>query len=540
MKKIILIILSLFLVISLNAQNSKKPKLVVGIVVDQMRYDYLEKYYDDFGENGFKKLLNNGTNFTNCNINYIPTVTAAGHASIYTGTVPYFHGIVANDWKNRETKNNINACDAISPTNKMFVEGIDKSHSPEQLLSSTIGDQIKLNNFGKSKVISISIKDRGAMMPAGKGANAAYWYDDNTGKFISSFYYMEKLPNWVTDFNNSGLVESYLEKEWNLYKDASAYSDLPKDNSPYETDVFDEGKTSFPHNLKNVADEKKYSKMIHTPWGNQILVDLAKEVLENENLGKGEFLDHLAISFSTPDKIGHDYGPQSYEVKDNYLRLDAQIAELLKMFDAQVGDGNFLLFLTADHGGMENTQHLIDMNHDAGVLENMNFYDDLLSFLEKTFGTNKILNTRFSRNLYLDYNVIDSLNLEGEDVEEIIKNYLLNDVPAITEAYTRTEMLEMTASRNTNNYILNGFNKSRSGDILYSLKSFYLNWEKKFGTQHGSRHKYDSHIPLVFYGSSVPATTRNELVYIEDIAATVCNIIGVTQPTDCIGIPLIK
>ncbi|MFZ1289233.1 MAG: alkaline phosphatase family protein [Melioribacteraceae bacterium] len=522
------------------SQTEKKPKLLVGIVVDQMRYDYLEKFYNDFGENGFKKLIRNGANFTNCKINYVPTVTGAGHASIYTGTVPYFHGIMANDWKDRKTSEDVSCVAAVNPTNKMLVEGISKNKSPEQLMSTTIGEQIKLNNFGKSKVISVSIKDRGALLPAGRGADAAYWFDEKTGKFISSFYYFKKLPDWVTEFNNSGKVDLYLNKDWNLFKSAEVYKNLPEDNSPYEEDVFNEGKTSFPHSLKNVAQDKKFDKLAHTPFGNQILIDFTKEILSNENLGKGEFIDHLAISFSSPDKIGHDYGVQSYEVMDTYLRLDEQISDLLNMLDAQVGKDNYLLFLTADHGGMENTQHLIDMHFDAGVLENSNFYDKLVSHLEKTFGSKNIIKTRFSRNLYLDYEEIAKLNLDNTIIEKEIKYFLLSNFPEITEVFTRTELETMTASRLSNNYLLNGYNKKRSGDVIFSLKANYLTEGKKFGAQHGSRHDYDNHIPLIFYGNNIPFERRNEEVYIEDIAATICDFIGVTKPSDCIGIPLLK
>ncbi|MCW8848829.1 MAG: alkaline phosphatase family protein [Melioribacteraceae bacterium] len=539
--KIKILVFSLILIPAiLFSQEINKPKLVVGIVVDQMRSDYLEKYSEDFGEDGFKRLIKNGTNFTNCIINYIPTVTAAGHASIYTGTTPYYHGIISNDWKDRINNREINACTAISPANKMFVEGISKDLSPEQLMSTTIGDQLKLDNYGKSKVISISLKDRGAMLPAGKSADGAFWFDNSSGNFVSSFYYMKNLPKWVSDFNKSGKVNSYLEKKWNLLKPIETYLDLPDDNSVYENDLFNEGRTSFPHSLDNVPDNEKYDKFAHTPWGNQILVDLAKEALLGENLGKGKFIDHLAISFSTPDKIGHAYGPQSYEVMDNYLRLDQQIADLLSTLDLHVGKGNYILFLTADHGAQENTQHLLDMNIDAGVLENTNFYNDLLTFLEKKYNSTKIIKTRFSRNLYLDFEVLDSLNLNRNDVEQIIKEYLLFNVPEIAEAYTRTELELLTASRNNNNFILNGFNKKRSGDILYSLKANYLNWEHKFGSQHGSGHEYDNHIPLIFYGNNIPSETNSDKVFIVDIAATVCDYIGINKPSDCIGIPLLN
>lgn len=540
MKTILIILFTLTINYITFAQTKSPPKLVVGIVVDQMRYDYLEKYYNDFGEHGFKKLMNNGTNFSNCIINYIPTVTAAGHASIYTGTTPFYHGIIANDWKHNNTLQNINACDALSPYKNLLGEGISRSKSPERLQSSTIGDQLKLNNYGKSKVIGISLKDRGAMLPVGKSANGAFWFDDSSGKFNSSFYYYNNLPEWVTNFNNSGIISSYLEKEWNLLKPIENYKDLPSDDSEYENDFFYEGNTSFPHSFKNVPKDQLFSKLTHTPFGNQIVLDLVKEAITNEKLGQRDFTDHLAISFSSTDKIGHEYGPQSYEVKDTYLRLDEQLADLLNTLDATVGNGNYILFLTADHGAMENTNHLIDLNFDAGVLSTSGFYDNLTNYLFSEYSSKEIISTRFSRNLYLNENEIDKLGLIKSDVEKTIKEYLIKNVPEIDDAYTRTELELFSASRETSNYILNGFNKKRSGDILFTVKANYLHWEKKYGAQHGSGHEYDNHIPLLFYGNGILHETRNEKVYIVDIAATVCDFIGINKPSDCIGIPLLK
>jgi len=534
------LMLYLFLIpIILFPQKKTQPKLVVGIVVDQMRYDYLEKYYNDFGENGFKKLIHQGANFTNCRINYIPTVTGAGHASIYTGTTPYFHGIAANDWKDRESGNNINCVSALNITDKNNTLGISNSKSPERLLSTTIGDQIKLSNYGKSKVVSISLKDRGAMLSAGKSADAAYWYDTETGQFITSFYYLKSLPEWVTRFNNSNKVNSYLDKEWSLLKPIGVYEYLPSDNSSYENDIFNEGNTSFPHNLKNVPKMEIFDKLAHTPFGNQILIDLAKEVLVNEKLGLGNYTDHLTISFSSTDKIGHAYGPQSYEVKDTFLRLDEQIADLLNTLDSHVGKDNYILFLTADHGAQENTQHLKDLNFNAGVLENTGFFEKLQGFLQEKYQTKNIISTRFSRNIYLNYNEIEKLNLVRTEVELSIKEFLLINVPSITEAFTRSELELLSASRSNRNFLLNGFNKKRSGDILYSLEANYLNWEHKYGSQHGSGHEYDNHVPMIFYGSSIPAETRNDEVFIVDIAATITDLIGINKPSDCIGKPLL-
>jgi len=532
----------LFLIFSINliAQSNTQPKLVVGIVVDQMRYDYLEKFYNDFGEEGFKRLMKKGTNFTNCKINYVPTLTGAGHASIYTGTTPYFHGVIGNDWKDRETTNSINCCTSLNIKNENYSENINRNRSPEQLLSTTIGDQIKINSFGKSKIFSVSLKDRGALLPAGKSANGAFWFDNSTGEFISSFYYYNELPKWVKEFNHSDKIKSYLNLDWELYSSIDKYNNLPNDESPYEEDIFSEGRTSFPHSLKNVAEEELFNYFTHTPYGNQIIIDFATELLKNENLGKSEFIDHLAISFSSTDKIGHAYGPQSYEIKDTYLRLDQQLAELLKTLDSFVGQNNYLLFLTADHGVMENTHHLKDLNFDTGVLENTDFYNRLQEFLQKKYNSKNLIKTRFSRNIYLDNDMIENLDLEQNEIEQAIKDLLIFDVPEIVDAYTRTELELLAPARDNKNYILNGFNKVRSGDVLYSLRANYLNWEHKFGSQHGSRHSYDNHIPLIFYGFGISNYVNNEEVYIVDIAATVCDILGITQPSGCIGIPLIK
>lgn len=516
--------------INLFAQKQTKPKLVVGIVVDQMRYDYLEKFYDDFGDNGFKKIIQNGSNFTNCHVNYIPTATGPGHASIYTGTTPYYHGIVANDWIDRDSG------DLIYCTSQ---DKINKHSSPERMLSTTIGDQLKLSNNGKSKTISISIKDRASILPGGQSANAAYWYNTDNGKFITSKYYLDSSPNWVNHFNNSGKVESYLTKKWTLIKPIENYSELPSDNQPFETDVFYENRTSFPHSLENVPNKEKYKKLIRTPWGNKIIVDFVKKAVENEKLGKDKFTDLLAISFSSTDKIGHDYGPDSYEVKDTYLRLDKQIADLLFFLEKKIGRENFILFLTADHGVMHNIDYLKKIKINSGQLDKEVLYANLQNFCLQQFKSKKIIKAQFSRNIYLDYEEITKLSLNSEDVENSIKRFLLFNIPEINQVYTRTELEKMIASRTASNFLLNGFNSERSGDILYELKANHTPGTRKFGSDHGSRFEYDNHIPLIFYGSNIPSQTNNNKVFIIDIAPTITDLLGISQPSDCIGLPLL-
>lgn len=541
MTSLLKIFFLLLFTLNILAQNSRTPKIVIGIVVDQMRYDYLERFYNDFEDGGFKELINNGSNFTNCNINYIPTATGPGHASIYTGTTPYHHGIIANNWTDKLTGNNVYCCEA-EPNNlsKLNINSeLTPKFSPEKLLATTIGDQIKLSNNGISKVISISIKDRAAILSGGQAADVAYWYDYSNGNFTSSTYYLSKLPNYVNDFNNSKIADSYLNLEWNLLKPVNHYLSSSPDNHPNEVDVFYENKTSFPHSLKNVPPKEKYSKLTATPWGNQILVDFVKKVIANEDLGTDEFIDLLAISFSSTDVIGHEYGPNSFEVKDTYLRLDAQIRELLTTLNEKYGKENYLLFLTSDHGVLENTEFLKERSIDAGFLNTKEMLAKLEIFLQKEFKVKGIIKNHFSRNIYLDYNIIDSAKLNSVNVENKIKKFLLENFTAIAEAYTRNDLEKMTASREGRNYLLNGFNKNRSADILYSLRANYLTGERERGAQHGSPHNYDKHIPLIFYGSSVPNQTRNEEVYIVDIASTIADFIGVNKPSNCIGIPLL-
>lgn len=540
MKTIYKILVLLLISQSLYSQKFEKPKLVVGVVIDQMRYDYLEKFYNDFDDEGaFKLLLEKGSNFSNCTINYIPTVTGVGHSAIYTGTTPYYNGIIANDWKDKNSDKIINCCLSVKKNHVNLGLGIDSTRSPERLMSTTIGDQLKLSNYGKSKVYSVSLKDRGALLPAGKSADGAFWYNDSNGKFISSFYYFNKLPNWVKSYNDNEPTKKYLNKEWTLLKPQNVYANLPEDNSPYETDVFNEGRTSFPHSLKNVELEEKYKKLAHTPFGNQLLVDFTRELLKNVNLGQDEYTDLLAISFSSTDKIGHDYAPHSYEVKDTYLRLDLQLKELINLLDRKVGENNYTLFLTSDHGAMENISLLHDMNFDTGVLEKTDYMVRLNNYLQFKYKTDKIIKTRFSRNIYLNNTVIDSMGLTKADVEKAVKNFLINEVPEIQNVYTRTELDNQIAARENKNYLLNGFNPKRSGDILYSVKANSLIWEKKFGAQHGSGHQYDNHIPLIFYGKGIPSQKVNDEVYIVDIAATISDLLDITKPSDCIGVPLL-
>ena len=353
---LLLLFLSLFIKTYSQKKNSKnniKPKLVVGIVVDQMRYDYITRFYNRFGDGGFKKIIENGFTLENAHFNYIPTYTAVGHTSVYTGTTPNNHGIISNNWYDKYLKESIYC---VTDTNYNSVGSNSKrgQRSPFRLMTTTLTDQLHLAQNNKGKTIGIALKDRSAILPVGHTANAAYWYDGGLqGNFITSSFYMDNLPNWVNDFNNKKVPEKYLSKTWSTLYDIKTYTNSFDDNNDFEGTFKGKETPTFPYNLKELKDENGNLGMINnTPFGNSLTLDFAKAAIENENLGKGSYTDFLAISFSSTDYIGHKFGPQSIEIEDTYLRLDKDIEKLINYLDTKVGKSNYTLFLTADHGAV--------------------------------------------------------------------------------------------------------------------------------------------------------------------------------------------
>ncbi|MGQ9797670.1 MAG: alkaline phosphatase PafA [Ignavibacterium sp.] len=519
--------------------QTERPKLVVGIVVDQMRFTDLYRYYDLYSEDGFKKLISEGTNFIYAHYNYELTSTGPGHASIYTGTTPFYHGIISNDWYDRKNKRMIN-CVQDDNVNGVGTTNNNGKKSPANLLSSTITDELKLFTNKKSKVISISIKDRGAILPAGHMADAAYWYDNQSGKFVSSSYYMKTLPEWVNKFNDKKFPEMYLSNDWDLLLDESNYKINFPDESPYEKDLFKEGKTSFPHSFKNLTTEEKYKSFQFTPFANQAVLELAIEAVKNEKLGSNEVTDFLTISFSTPDLIGHEVGNYSFELMDIYLRVDRQIAELIKFLDKQIGKGNYLLFLTSDHAGIETPAYLKDNKMPVGGVGTDRLADSIKTFAKRTFNSEDIIENFSNRQIFLNYDFIRKANLDLTQVEKVFAQNLRETFFEIQSVFTRDFLETQVASRTTTNTILNGWNPSRSGDVAFNLLPGYLNDFLEEGTTHGSAYSYDTHIPLIFFGWNIPAKTINKPVYIVDIAPTIANLLKINEPNACIGIPIIE
>lgn len=522
MKKILLASL---LFTQLLSFAQERPKLVVGIVVDQMKMEYLYRFSNDFSENGFKRLMQDGFTYHNMHYNYLPTYTAPGHASIYTGTTPAIHGIVGNEWYHKSLGKEIYCTDDASVATLGNGTESEGKMSPLNLQSSTITDELKLATNFNGKVIGISLKDRGAILPAGHFANWAFWYS-KTGSFISSTFYGKELPSWAAQFNNEKHYEKYVNQKWELFKPKETYNESLTDNNPYEGKLYK--KTPFfPYNLQEMYQNNDAGILRSTPFGNNLIADFAKVAIENENLGHDATTDFLTLSFSSTDYIGHILGPRSIELQDTYLRLDVTIADFLNYLDKKVGKNNYLVFLTADHAGAENVTYLKDNKYDVDNINYKSFENMLRKFSEDKFGVDLVLsNSNF--NLFLDKNKIEEQNLILEDVIETFRTFLYEQ-KFIKRVYTEEEILENSGADYYLNAIANGYDPTQNGELVYIFKPGYIEYSAT-GTSHGSPYTYDTHVPMLWYGWKIKKGESYKKQVITEIAPTLAQKLKITLP----------
>jgi predicted AlkP superfamily pyrophosphatase or phosphodiesterase len=523
MKKIVLFLVCVF---SIHSQAQQRPKLVVGIVVDQMKMEYLYRFSDDYSENGFKRLMDKGFTFYNMNYNYVPTFTAPGHASIYTGTTPATHGIIGNDWYTRSTGKNMYCTDDASV--KTLVEGTEKegAMSPKNLLSTTITDELRMATNFNGKVIGLSIKDRGAILPAGHFANWAFWCT-KSGAFISSSFYGDKMPDWVTQFNSEKNYMKYIDKGWSLLKPIDTYNESLPDNNPYEGRLDKSLPPVFPYDLNKIYKEKGMEILKSTPFGNDFLAELAMRAIDKEELGKDNITDFLAVSFSSTDYVGHTFGPRSMEIQDTYLRLDLTIAAFLDYLDKTVGKDNYLVFLTADHAVAENPIYLKDHKYNVTNIPSKETYNSLNKFSTDTFGANLVLSYS-NFNVYLNRDLIKEKGLELIKVKQSFKDFLMTQ-EHVRRVYTQEEILGATGQDYYLNFIFKGYDPKQSGDLVILQGAGYLE-SIETGTTHGTPNSYDTNVPLLFYGWQVPKGESNKKEYITEIAPTLSKMLKITTP----------
>lgn len=531
MKKL-LYCLSILFYSLISAQE--KPRLVVGIVVDQMRYDYLSRYYGDFDEGGFKRLIGEGFVFKNAHYNYIPTKTGPGHASIYTGSTPARHGIIGNDWFVPAINRRFNC---VEDTTAVVVGGVSNGRvSPKNLFTTTITDELGLFYNFNSKVVSVSLKDRGAAIPAGHNPTGAFWYDLKSGNMITSTYYSNELPRWVDEYNKLRRPFDFLDGKWDLLKDKSAYNESIEDENVYEQPIRSAMDVSFPHDLAPYKNDPSVLK--YTPFTNTLIKEVALRAIDGEQLGTDSIPDFLAISFSATDDIGHRFGPRSVEVQDTYLRLDREIKEILNYLDNSVGKDNYVVFLSADHGATDVPSYMYKNKMPAGYHNNSHIKSQLNEELSEVYGEGKWISSIINEQVYLNHELIAKKKLDATQVKKIVIKTLMSE-EYIVEAFDR----DLVAKRIFTDPMLirlqNGFNNKRSGDVLYKLTPSNLNdaYGRK-GTDHRTPYAYDTHIPIIFYGKGIKSGSSIREVEITDIAPSLSILLDIAFPSGNVGKPL--
>jgi predicted AlkP superfamily pyrophosphatase or phosphodiesterase len=524
------------------AAAAARPKLVVIIMVDQFRYDFLERFADLFGNDGFKRLMS-GAFFTNANYDYVPTVTAAGHAAVHTGSVPAMNGVNANSIVDPETGKSV-AFVADPTTHVVTGEGVNMkaaSASPRNMLGTTIGDQLRLSNNLQSKVIAMSQKDRAAILPGGHKPNGAFWYNAASGSFISSDYYYKELPAWVKTFNQTVRPDKYFNAKWERSLPAEAYRRaMPSHIAEQQRPLGDD----FPYTINGGLDKpgaKFYSQFEYTPFVADYLENFAEAAITGEALGADDYPDLLAVSFSSPDLVGHAYGPDSQEIVDLYARLDRTIAALLKFIDRRVGMSNTLIAVTGDHGVAPIPRLMETRGYAGEVVPGKGIEQAVNLALRARFGGEDWVVAFANDQLFLNRKLMAQLKADPAEVERVAADAALA-VKGVAYAFTRTQISEgRMPLGDLGRRVTNGFFRQRAGDVWLIARPFHFFFEgSQLGTTHGSPYHYDTHVPVIFYGAGVRPGRYNRECTPSDIAPTLAAMLGVEPPSNSVGHVLVE
>ncbi|MBA2500882.1 MAG: alkaline phosphatase family protein, partial [Chitinophagaceae bacterium] len=511
-----------------------KPKLVVGIVVDQMRWDFLYRYHDRYkNDGGFKRLLEQGFNFENTLIPYTPTVTACGHATLYTGTTPAIHGITGNGWWDKNMNRSVYCTEDDSVQTVGSPESESGQQSPRNLLTTTICDELRLATNFRSKVIGVAIKDRGGILAAGHSANASYWYNSADGNFISSTYYMKQLPDWVIKFNKRKLVDQYYQLNWELLHPSSSYVQSTGDQKNYEAKPLGADQKGFPYDLKRFTG-KSFGALASTPHGNTLTIEMAKAAIEGEQLGADNITDFLAVSFSSPDYIGHAFGPNSIETEDMYLRFDNDLGDFLNYLDQKIGKGHYLLFLSADHGVAHIPGFSIENKLPGGQFFGAQVFKNLNELLKTTFKQEDLVTSLYNYQVHFDHAKIREFGLDQDALAREVVRYM-EILPEVSHVFAINKMANTALPEKLKEMVANGYHPTRNGDVHYLLKPGYIDAYGSTGTTHGTWNPYDSHIPLIFYGWNIKPGKSYREVYMNDVAPTLAALLQIQTPNGTTG-----
>ncbi len=535
MKRLLLTLILCLYVLQWSILAQRPPRLVVGITVDQMRYDYLYKYWDDYGNDGFKRLLREGFSAEDTHYHYAPTYTGPGHASIYTGTGPAHHGIAGNEWYDRRLKRTVYCVedDSVNPVGEGAVEG---KASPRFLRSTTMADQLELATNHRAITLGVAIKDRGAILPVGFHSDGAFWLDKASFSFISSSFYMDTLPRWVKDFNDKQMPDSLLQLGWSLLNQDADYEESQPDSAEFELPFRNTEKAVFPYDLKKISEtrvygvgESAYDVLASSPHGNTLTLSFAKTAIIATGMGTDDIPDLIAISLSSPDYAGHRFGPHSREIQDMYLRLDQELAKFLKFLDEYFGKENVLVFLTADHGAADVPAFVGDP---AGYFKKETFENGLRNFLKFKMGEDPV---EYFINQQIYFKQSDSIDLEK--AKRLTKVFAMR-FPGVLNIIDMDDWSTCGAYPSVCDALRKGHVPGRSGDLYIQLLPGWLDYNSRGGTTHGSPYAYDTHVPLIFWGWHVKHEHSLKRTWIEDIAPTICQVLRISLPSGATGKPI--
>lgn len=538
------ILLITFISVELFGQGAylppEKPRLVVGIVVEQLKYDQLEKFRDRLDENGIKRLINEGTFFKNASYEYMLTQSAPAHATISTGAEPSSHGITSDYWyvplKDEliySSKDN-----EVDPVGGSFESGL---HSPVNLQASTFSDELELSSNNRSKVFGVGLKENSAIFSAGHAADAAYWFDNGSGTWMSSTYYLSTLPVWVTDFNAMNYSESYLNGLWYKLRPDEDYADCLPDANNFEVGF--NNQNYLPYDLKKVrskgtfGEKKDYSLLRETPFGNTLTTSFALRLIEQEELGMDDVTDYISICYSATDNIGHRFGPSSVEMGDAILRLDLEIKNLLSYLNDSIGKKNVLIYFTAAHGVSEIPSVLASNRIPSGYFKQNQALHLLRTYLNAIYGEGDWVKGYSDKQIYLNRTLIEDARLPLDEVQKKVTRFLVQ-FTGVAAAYPYSAFEANDFGNGNLKRIINNFNPHRSGDVIITLSPGWVEQEADYVTNHNSPYRYDAHVPLIWYGWSVNRASVTRKVNMTDIAATLSLLCKVPVPNACSGEPL--
>jgi len=546
MKRYITIFFSFLAFVKLSGQGAyihpDKPHLVIGIIVEELNYNQLEKFHDKLGENGIKKLINEGTYFKNASYEYLLTQSAPGHATIATGSEPSFHGITSDEWY-VPLKNELLNCTKDVNVNSVggsFESGL---HSPINLLVSTFSDELAMATNRKAKVFGIGLRESSAILSAGHAANAAYWFDNSTGTWMTSSYYIPALPEWVNDFNAMKFSDAYLNSTWNLLKPLNYYADCLPDSNSFEMGF--NNINYFPYDLKKLRSKNlfnfknDYSLLRETPFGNSFTTSFAIRLIKNEHLGKGDATDYLSICYSATDYIGHRFGPSSVEMGDAILRLDDDIKNLLTFLNDSIGKKNVLIYFTAAHGISEIPAVLEKNRIPSGYFQQNQALQLLRSYLNAVYGEGDWVKGYSEKQIFLNRTLIEDARLSLDDVQKKVARFLVQ-FTGVQAAYPYSAFETNDFGTGNLKRIINNFSPQRSGDVIVILNPGWVEKESDYVTNYNSPYEYDSHVPLIWYGWTINRATVTRQVNMTDIAATLSTLCKVPYPNACTGEPMFE